>query len=364
MSDILPFLKSIISVAGLSGHETPVANLIEKKWTPLVDDLSRSSLGSIHGLKKGTQTIGSTKTGKSPRPSVMIATHMDAIGLMVVRIVDGFLYVTNIGGIDSRVLPGTPVIVHASGNGQQKELYGVVVMPPANLLPEGQATGAIALKYLMIDTGLTPNEVSKQVHIGDRVSFGTEPVEMTGGFISGHTLDNRASVAALTICLEELQAKSHIWDVWALASVQEEVTFAGAFTSAYQLRPTLAVAVDMTFGTGTGSSGYQTFPIGKGVTLGIGPSIHPFLYKRFKEIAERIEIPFANDLMPEYSSTDADALQLTAEGIPTMVISIPQRYMHTPVELVAIKDIQRAGRLLAEFVASLEADFMNKISWD
>ncbi|MCL4275149.1 MAG: M42 family metallopeptidase [Anaerolineales bacterium] len=355
MTDILPFLKSLISVAGVSGHEAPAADLIKQKWTPLVDELTHSRLGSIHGLKTGTLK-------KSPRSSVMIAAHMDAIGLMVSRIVDGFLQVTNIGGIDPRVLPGTPVIVHASETGE--DLYGVIAMPPADLLPDGEGSGVIALKYLLIDTGLTPNEVAKKVRVGDRVSFGTEPVEMSGGCVSGHTLDNRASVAALTICLEELQSKSHLWDVWAVASVQEEVTLGGARTSAFQLRPTIAVAVDMTFGKGTGSSGYQTFGIGKGVTLGISPSIHPFLYKRFKEVAERIEIPVHDDLMPAYSSTDADAMQLVAEGIPTMVLSIPQRYMHTPVELVAMKDIQRAGRLLAEFVASLEADFMERIAWD
>jgi tetrahedral aminopeptidase len=354
MSDILPFLKSLISVAGVSGYEAPVADLIKQKWTPLVDELTQSKLGSIHGLKAGSLK-------KNIRPSVMIAAHMDAIGLMVSRIVDGFLCVTSIGGIDSRVLPGTPVIVHASTG---EELYGVIVMPPANLLPDGDGGGVIALKYLLIDTGLTPNNVVKKVRVGDRVSFGTEPVEMSGGCVSGHTLDNRASVAALTICLEELQSKSHLWDVWAVASVQEEVTLGGAKTSAFQLRPTIAVAMDMTFGKGTGSSGYQTFGIGKGVTLGIGPSMHPFLYKRFTEVAERIEIPVHDDLMPEYSSTDADAMQLVAEGIPTMVLSIPQRYMHTPVELVSVKDIQRAGRLLAEFIASLEADFIEKIVWE
>ena len=360
MSDILPFLKSLISVGGVSGYETPVAELIKQKWTPLVDELTQSSLGSIHGRK-----TGSLKTSRQPAqtaPSVMIAAHMDAIGMMVSNIVDGFLHVTSIGGIDPRVLPGTPVFVHASGT--DEELYGVIAMPPANLLPEGEGGGVIALKHLLIDTGLTPNDVAKKVRVGDRVSFGTEPVEMSGGCVSGHTLDNRASVAALTICLEELQSKSHVWDVWAVASVQEEVTLGGARTSAFQIRPTIAVAVDMTFGKGTGSSGYQTFEIGKGVTLGIGPSMHPFLYKRFKEVAERVEVPAHDDLMPEYSSTDADAMQLVAEGIPTMLVSIPQRYMHTPVELVAVKDIQRAGRLLAEFIASLEADFMERIVWD
>src|SRR5690606_29480363 len=106
--------------------------------------------------------------------------------------------------------------VHASETGE--DLYGVIAMPPADLLPDGEGSGVIALKYLLIDTGLTPNEVAKKVRVGDRVSFGTEPVEMSGGCVSGHTLDNRASVAALTICLEELQSKSHLWDVWAVAS--------------------------------------------------------------------------------------------------------------------------------------------------
>lgn len=362
MSDILPFLKSLISVSGVSGDEAPAADLIKNQWTPLVDDISQNNLASVLGLKRGTLKKSLSKADKSPRPSVMIATHMDAIGMMVTRIVDGFIYITNIGGIDARVLPGTPVIVHASGT--KEELYGVIVMPPSNLLPEGEGSGVVPMKYLFVDTGLLPGEVSKRVRIGDRVSFGTEPVEMSGGTVSGHTLDNRASVAALTICLEELQSKSHIWDVWAVASSQEEVGGYGALTTAYQVRPTIAVAVDVTFGKGTGASGYQTFPIGKGVTLGIGPSIHPFIYQRFKEVAERLEIPVADDLMPEYSSTDADDMQLQADGIPTMVMSIPLRYMHTAVELVALKDIQRAGRLLAEFVASLEADFIEKIIWD
>lgn len=356
MSDILPFLKSIISVAGLSGYETPVANLIEKQWTPLVNQISRSRLGSIHGLKKGSIS------DRVSRPSVLVAAHMDAIGLMVSRISDGFLHITNIGGIDPRVLPGTPVTVHASKT--DEELYGVIVMPPGNLLPEGKGSGVIGLPYLLVDTGLTPSEVGKRVEIGDRVSFATEPVEMAGGLLSGHSLDNRASIAALTICLEELKNKSHTWDVWAVASIQEEITAAGASTSAFQLRPTIAIALDLTYGSGPGASGYETFQLGKGLTLGIGPNIHPFLYKRMKEVAQRVEIPVKDEPMPEYSLTDADFMQLTAEGIPTLVLSIPERYMHTPVEVIAVKDIQRAGRLLAEFIASLEADFMNKIAWD
>lgn len=354
MTDILPFLKSIISVSGLSAYEAPVARLIENQWKPLVDEITVSRMGSLHGLKSGN--------GKSPRPSVLIATHMDAIGLMVSRIVDGFLHITEIGSIDPRVLPGAPVIVHASGSGE--DLPGVIAMPPANLLPGGKGNGAVGLQYLLVDTGLTPREVSKRVRVGDLVAFNTEPVQMSGETVSGHSLDNRASVAALTVCLEELKSRSHIWDVWAVASTQEEVTYGGAQTSAFQLRPSIAIAVDVTYGKGPGANGWNTFDVGKGPTLAVGPNAHPFLRERFKDVAKKAEIPFAIEPMPEYSLTDVDAMQVTAAGVPTMIVSIPLRNMHTPVELVSLKDIQRAGRLLAEFVVSLEEDFVEMIVWE
>jgi endoglucanase len=212
--------------------------------------------------------------------------------------------------------------------------------------------------------GLTPQEVSKRVRVGDLVAFNTEPVEMSGETISGHSLDNRASVAALTVCLEELKSRSHVWDVWAIASTQEEVNLGGAQTSAFEKRPSLAVAVDVTFGKGPGANGWQTFAPGKGITLGVGPNIHPFLHKRFAEAAKTAEIPFSVEPMPGMSGTDAISMQVASEGIPTMVVGIPLRYMHTPVEVVSLKDIQRAGRLLAEFIVSLEEDFVEKIVWD
>ena len=319
-----------------------------------MDEITVSRMGSLHGLKSGN--------GKSPRPSVLIATHMDAIGLMVSRIVDGFLHITEIGSIDPRVLPGAPVIVHASGSGE--DLPGVIAMPPANLLPGGKGNGAVGLQYLLVDTGLTPREVSKRVRVGDLVAFNTEPVQMSGETVSGHSLDNRASVAALTVCLEELKSRSHIWDVWAVASTQEEVTYGGAQTSAFQLRPSIAIAVDVTYGKGPGANGWNTFDGGKGPTLAVGPNAHPFLRERFKDVAKKAEIPFAIEPMPEYSLTDVDAMQVTAAGVPTMIVSIPLRNMHTPVELVSLKDIQRAGRLLAEFVVSLEEDFVEMIVWE
>ncbi|MBN1451355.1 MAG: M20/M25/M40 family metallo-hydrolase [Anaerolineales bacterium] len=356
MTNILPFLKSLLSIPGLSGYEDPAARLIQAEWQPLVDELSLSRLSSLHGFKKGA--------GEDPRPSIMLAAHMDAIGLMVTQVEDGFLRITSIGGVDPRILPGQAVIVHATGADAKEDLPGVIVMPPVKLLPPGDGTGVVDLPHLLVDVGLLPSKVARLVRVGDLVSFGTEAVEMSGEIVSGHSLDNRVSVAALTLCLGELQSKPHAWDVWAVATVQEEITYAGAATSAFQLRPNLAIAIDTTFAKGPGANDWQTFELGKGPTFGHGPNIHPYLFKQFKELAEQLEIPYATEIMPTSSGTDGMAMQVTAEGIPTFVLSIPIRYMHTPVEMVAVKDIQRAGRLLAEFVSGLEPDFMSAITWD
>jgi len=353
MTDILPFLKSLISVSGVSGYETPVAKLIEEKWRPLVDEVSISRVGSLHGLKKGS--------AKSKRPSVMIATHMDAIGMMVSKVSDGFLHIAKVGGIDVRVLPGAMVTVHASSG---EELPAVIAMPSANLLPESVGDGVTEIGYLLVDTGLTPREVERKVRVGDLVSFANEPLELAGDVISGHTIDNRASVAALTVCLEELQTKSHIWDIWAVATVQEETSYLGGYSSAFTIRPDIAIAVDGTFAKGPGVNGWQSHPMGKGVGLCMGPNMHPFLHKKLIELAERLEIPWFLDVTADHSGTDAYPMQVTAEGIPTALVEFPIRYMHTPVESVAVKDIQRAGRLLAEFIASLEVDFVDTIKWD
>jgi endoglucanase len=293
----------------------------------------------------------------------MLASHMDAIGLMVAQIEQGFLRIAPIGGVDPRILPGQAVVVHATAKGNY-DLPGVIAMPHSRLLPPTEGNGVPDIPHLFVDVGLLPSKVASLVRVGDLVSFGMEPVEMPGEILSGHSLDNRASVAAVTLCLDELGVKSHYWDVWAVATVQEEIQYSGATTSAFQLQPDLAIAVDTTFGKGPGANDWQTFPLGKGPTFGHGPNIHPYLFKRFKELAERLEIPYATEIMPVSSGTDGMGTQVSAEGIPTFVMSIPIRYMHTPVEMVELKDIQRAGRLLAEFVAGLEPDFMSAIAWD
>jgi len=351
MDDQRALLRSLISAPGLSGYETSIRELIEKAWRPMTDELFTSRLGSLHGLRRGV--------ARQPRPSLLVAAHMDAIGLMVTGLVDGFLRVTEIGGLDGRVLPGQLVLVHG-----RQDFPGVIVQPPVHLLPPEIGSKPVPIEYLLVDTGLIAEEVERVIRVGDLISFAQDPIDMGEDLLAGHSLDNRASVVALTQCLLELKNRSISWDLWAVATVQEEETLGGAATSVYDIRPTLAVAVDVTIGKGPGSPDHNTFPLGKGPALGWGPNIHPKLHNIFSELAEQTEIPFALEAIPRHSGTDALAMQVTAHGIPTMVVSIPLRYMHTPVEVVSMKDISRCGRLLAEFVNQLDENFMEKLLWD
>lgn len=353
MPDLLPFLKSLISAPGLSGHEGPIREIIAEAWRPLADELSTSRLGSLHAYKRGR--LGDRES----RPSILLAAHMDAIGLMVAGQVGDFLRVLPVGGLDPRVLPGQLVTVHG-----RSDLPGLIVLPPARLLPADLPEGSVAIKYLLVDTGLRANELEPLVRPGDLISFAQAPLELRGDTLAGHSLDNRASVAAVTVCLQELASRNHDWDVWAVATVQEEVNLGGAITSAFQLQPSLAVAVDVTWAKGPGTPDNKTFPMGKGPTLGWGPNIHAGVFKAFRELADRLELPYQIEVIPQHSGTDAAGMQVVAEGLPTMVVSIPLRYMHTPVEVVSLKDITRTGHLMAEFIAQLQPDFMEKLSWD
>jgi endoglucanase len=353
--ELIPFLKDMLSAPGLSGYERPIRDIISRAWEPLSDELSLSNLGSLLALKRGE--------GPEPRPTVMIAVHMDAIGLMVTAIEDGFLRFTQVGGVDPRILPGQPVIVHAS-NSEPKDLPALVVMPPAQLLPKEAGTGPLAQAFLLVDTGLRARDVEKLVRVGDIISFASKPEELAGDTIAGHTLDNRASVAAATVALEMLQKRRHQWDVVADATVQEEVGVIGGLLDPIKIKPDLAIVVDVTFATGPGGSGSTNFELGGGISMNWGANVHPALYKALEETAKDCEIPIYKEFSPSMSGTDAYGIQVAEEGIPVVEIGIPLRYMHTPVEQVAIKDIQRAGRLMAEFITNLPLDFMNTVKWE
>ena len=208
-------------------------------------------------------------------------------------------------------------------------------------------------------------KVSKLVRSGDLISFDQKPLDLQGETMAGHTMDDRTAVAALTHCLEILQTRIHKWDVWAVATAQEETSFGGAYTSYLWFKTRIwGIAVDVTHAKGPGTSESTIADLGKGLVLGFGPNIHTYVYNTFKKLADELEISYQVEVMPSHSGTDGYAIQVAGSGRPGMVISIPLRYMHTPVELVSMKDIKRVGRLLAEFITALEEDYLNKISWD
>ena len=331
----------MLSASGISGFEQPISSLIGAEWKRLTDELHTSRLGSLHALRKAA-TPGA-------HPSLMIAAHMDAIGLMVREIRDGFLFISPIGGVDPRVLPGQLVTIHG-----ERDLRGVVQMLPDRLWESSKNGSAPGYSRLFIDTGLNQSTLARNVRVGNTISFANPPISFDGKYISGHSLDNRASVAALTVCLEELRNYQLQWDLWCAATSQEEVHGMGAITSTFELMPQIGIAVDVTFAQEAGLNTHETFALGKGVTLGIGGNIHPALLRAFKRLAEEMDMPYALEPMPRSSGTDAMVMQIIGAGVPTFVLGIPIRYMHTPVEMAALNDIRRAGRLLARFITSLD----------
>ncbi|MBP7690410.1 MAG: hypothetical protein KA764_00755 [Anaerolineales bacterium] len=351
--DLLAHLKSLCAAPGISGHEGRIRDLIRAAWAPLTDEVQVDRLGSLWAIQRGT--------GAAPRPTLMLAAHMDAIGLMVTQVAGEFLRVVAVGGIDARVMPGQPVTVHA-----RADLPGVVVQPPAFLLPKANREGVVPVTELLVDLGLPAEQVAAQVQVGDVISLAQPPRDLAGGLLAANRLDNRASVAAVTAALDELRRRAHSWDVAAVATVQEEVTLGGAITAAFALNPQLAIALDVTHGAGPAVKEFadRTFPLGGGPVLGLGPNIHPGVQAALKAAADRLEMDTSLEVMASHSGTDAFGIQVARAGFPTMVVSLPLRNMHTPVEIVALKDVQRVGRLLAEFIAGLAPDFIQTLAWD
>jgi putative aminopeptidase FrvX len=347
--DVRALLKELLELPGVSAHEESVRERIKQEWQPLVDEISGGRVGDLQTVKRGVDPC--------PRSSVMLTAHMDSIGLIVSRIHGGFLQVQQVGGIDPRVLPGCMVNVHGA-----QDLMGEIFSPPKSCLPEKAERGALGLKYLLVDVGLSEDRLRAMVRPGDIITFAGQAIEIGEHLLAGPSLDDRASVAALTICLHELQGWSHAWDLITVATSQEEETALGALHAAYSRRPSLAIAVDVTFGQAPEVPEHESFAVGEGLTNGWGPNIHPAIFEAIQEAAARAGISLATEIMPGRSGTDAEIMQTAAGGIPTGVLGIPLRYMHTPVELVSLSDIEAAGKLLAAFVQHLDDSFLKRLS--
>jgi endoglucanase len=309
-------------------------------------------LGSLIALKRGT--------GPQPRVKLMLAAHMDEIGLMVSGIYKGFLRITGVHGTDPRVLPALEVVVHG-----RRDLPGIVAARPPRVQSQAERQRVVPWDKLFVDVGLPPEEVEDLVAVGDVISIRAEMVELKNRRVAGKAMDDRACVAAVTLALERLANVSHICDVFAVATVQEETGLKGAIASAYGVAPDLAVALDVTYGRQPGvTEADLAFALGDGPTIGMGPNFHPALLARLRWVAQAHEIPYETEVLPGRSGTDAWAIQVTREGVPTALVGVPTRYLHQPVETLAVQDVERAGRLLAAFVSEMEADFLEKLISD
>ncbi len=354
--DIATLLRRLTNVPGIPGHESPVRAVIEEEMGPLVDEMRADALGNLVGLKRATRHAADAD---SPAPRIMLAAHMDQIGFMVSgHAPGGFLRVVRVGGIDERTLAGQEVVIHADGG----VLPGVIATRPPHRLPTDQKGKVVELADLFVDVGLSETETRARIAIGDAITFRRPMVELQNGRVAGPAMDNRSSVVCLLATLDVLRSYPHNWDVYAVGTVQEEVGLRGAMTSTFHIMPHVGIAIDVGFGDQPGVPDEQTFPLGQGPSIGFGPNIHPRVHDRLMATAREYEIPVHFEPMPGSSGTDAIAIQVARSGVATGVISLPTRYMHSPVETLATRDIERAARLLAVFIGQLDDAFLTSLT--
>ncbi|HYF75984.1 MAG TPA: M20/M25/M40 family metallo-hydrolase [Symbiobacteriaceae bacterium] len=364
--DLAKHLADLVRASSITGRERAVANVLLQEWAPLVDEAKLDRLGSYIGLKRGEGSAAElrslpypgpeTSPGRpgarhSGPPKIMAAAHIDSIGGMVTAIEPGgFLRFTTVGGVDRRLLMAQEVEVHG-----KRLIPGLVGSKPPHVTTPEERNKQMPVEDLYIDTGLTEAEVRDLVALGDPVLPRYEFREMKNGRYSSRYMDNRASVAALRVALEELKHLRHTADFYAVGTVGEEFGgLPGAVTTTFAIKPDIGIAVDVTFAKHPNSEA-DSFPLGEGPTIGVGPNCSPKLAKVMRKVAEDLGIHYSLEVMPGSSGTDAWGMQIVRGGVATGVLSIPLRYMHTPVETVDMADIKAAGRLLAHLVARVDA---------
>ena len=341
-------VRQLTEARGPSGYEEEVRTIIAALFAAHAHDVRTDPLGNCVAHVPGT---GEPPAG-GKRPTLMLTGHMDEIALMVSQVEKGFLRVTQVGGFDPRVLLAQEVIVHGA-----RELPGLVVSVPPHFTDAADREKPVPLEKLFVDTGLLPADLESLVHVGDLVTLRARWTELSGGYAACKSMDDRASIAAIVLCLEELSRRRHSWDVYAVATVQEEVGCRGAMTGAFGVAPAAAIAVDVTFGAQQGLSPAEAMKMDAGPAISQGPNFHPRLFDRLIEAAKAIELPHQVEIIAAESGTDAWQIQVSRSGVPCALVGIPARYLHTPVETVCLRDVERTGRLLAEFVCRLPPEF-------
>ncbi len=341
MTEMKELLKKLADAHGVSGYEEGVRGIVEAELREYVDEIKTDRLGNLIATKHGK------------KPSVMIAAHLDEIGLMVKHIEDeGFIRFSTVGGWFAQTLLNQRVILHTEGG----DAFGVIGSKPPHAMKKEEREKVIKSEDMFIDVGARSKEEVEQMGIplGTPVTIDRHFVELKNEMVTCKAFDNRSGIAMM---IEALKRANTEFEVYAVGTVQEEVGLKGARTTAYELNPDVAIATDVAIAGGHPGIEKKdtTIEIGKGPVItvsdaaGRGIITPPSVLKWLKESASRYNIEYQLSVA-EGGTTDATAILLTKSGIPSGVISVPTRYIHTPVELLSLKDLDRCAELIAKAI--------------
>ena len=350
MSAPPPFLASLLDAVGPSGFEVGAARL----WRAEAETFAADVTTDVNG-----NTIATVNA--DGRPRVMLAGHIDEIGLQVTHIdEDGFLFIDRIGGWDPQVLVGQRVRIL----GPAGEVRGVVGKKAIHLLKSDERRKASEISKLWVDVGVgsRAEATALGLRVGDAMVIDAAMVRLAGDRIASRAIDNRIGAYVVLEALRLLSDAPPTASAVAVATVQEEIgggAGGGARTSAFGLEPDVALVVDVTFSTDVPDIEKKELGehrLGGGPVLSRGSAAHPVVFERLVEVAEAEGIPYTIQAAARSTSTDADSIYLTRSGVPTGLVSVPNRYMHSPNEMVSLSDLESTARLLAAFVSKLDRD--------
>ena len=349
MTQDIDFLERLLNAAGPSGFEVAPARVWRQEAEGFADQV-------------WTDVTGNSFASVNPdgRPRVMMAGHVDEIGLQVTHIdKDGFLYFDGIGGWDPQVLVGQRVRIL----GRDGEVPGVIGKKPIHLMLVADRTKASRIRDLWIDVGAEDREATVKLglRVGDPAVIDASLVRLAGDRIASRAIDNRIGAYVVLEALRRLAESPGSAGTVAVATAQEEIGYSGggARTSAYSVDPDVALVVDVTFSTDAPDINKKEIGdhrLGGGPVLSRGSAAHPVVFDRLTKVADAEDISYSIQAAPRATRTDADGIHLVRTGVPTGLVSVPNRYMHSPNEIVSISDLDAAANLLAAFVRSLSDD--------
>ena len=348
MSHDISFLERLLDAPGPSGFEVRAARVWREEAESFADEVRVDVSGNSFATVRGTGSRG-----------VMLAGHIDEIGLQITHIdKEGFLYVDGIGGWDPQVLVGQRMTILSRGG----DVTGVVGKKAIHLMTPEDRTQASKMKNLWVDVGAKSREevLELGVRVGDPMVIAQPMTRLAGDRIASRAIDNRIGAFVVLEALRRLAPERPLASTTAVATVQEEIGHSGggARTSAYVLKPDVAIVVDVTFSTDVPDVEKKELgehEVGGGPVLSRGSSSHNEVFEALAVTAEEEGIPFTIQASPVATRTDADGIHLTRRGVPTAVISVPNRYMHSPNEVVSVRDLFRTADLIAAFVRSIDA---------